>query len=135
MEKQYTFLGRFDHKIDGKGRVAIPKDFYRQLEDNNLILTKNIVDGTPMIAVFPTREILRSELVKIYNFNFDDVNYRRSIIYDYYLRQLDCANRINLNGFDIFSGDVATIVGNFDFFEIWDPSAFDRVINGVEKRR
>lgn len=135
MENQYTFLGRFDHKIDGKCRVTIPKDFYRQLDEKRLILTKTLVADTPMIAVFPTREILISELVKIYDFDFDDVNYRRSIVEDFYYRDIDSAGRINLNSFDIFSGDMATIIGNFDFFEIWDASAYDRVKKEVGKHR
>lgn len=124
---EYTFLGRFDHKIDGKKRVTIPKDFCRQLEDKRLVLTKSFVEGVPMIAVFPTREILIRELIKIYDFDFDDVNYRRSIVEDFYFRDLDCANRINLGNFDIFSGDVATFIGNFDYFEIWDKLAYEEL--------
>ena len=41
---EYTFLGRFDHKIDGKKRVTIPKDFCRQLEDKRLVLVKLVND-------------------------------------------------------------------------------------------
>ena len=44
-----------------------------------------------------------------------------------YFRDLDCANRINLGNFDIFSGDVATFIGNFDYFEIWDKLAYEEL--------
>ena len=79
---EYSFLGEFHHKVDSKRRVTIPKDFCRQLKDKRLFLTLALVKESPVIAVFPTRESLVRELIKFYNFDYDDVNFRRGVARD-----------------------------------------------------
>lgn len=123
------FRGRFDHSIDGKGRMSIPskiRDVLNDKYDSRLVVTT--YDGC--LIVYPNAEwkVLEDRIAQLPEFNKDT----RAFLRFFYSSASDCPidklGRIlvpqSLRDYAGLEKDVV-IVGAFKHIEIWNKSAWD----------
>ncbi|MCD6594719.1 division/cell wall cluster transcriptional repressor MraZ [bacterium] len=125
------FTGRYTHKLDAKGRLALPSKMREAgigLQYSQFVVSKGI-DGC--IAVFPVDKFEKfidefdpSELEMEQGLNF----YREFASWAHYL-PVDNQGRINIPQtlLDIASIDSdVLILGVVDWIEIWNPDEYEK---------
>ncbi|PZX16269.1 MraZ protein [Palleronia aestuarii] len=133
------FIGDHDNKIDGKGRLSIPADFRRELEDGD----PNCAPGgkASMVLVYgdhrrnylevlPIKEMMKraKKIAKMSN-----GSQKRDDLQKLYYRQastltVDDTGRIVLSAKirdKLGLTDSARVVGNGETFLIWNPDEYD----------
>ncbi len=129
------FTGRYQHKLDSKGRIALParmRNAGRGTVYSEFVVTKGLGG---CIAVFPTEKF--EEFVN--NFDPQDLemeqtlNFYREFVSWAHFVQVDGQGRINvpkeLLDYAGIEKDVL-ILGIVDWIELWDP---DRYRQNLEK--
>jgi MraZ protein len=128
-----VFLGRFEHNLDVKGRLAIPARFRAELE-HGLVVTRGI---DRCLAVYPI-EAWRDLADRIHALPVSDVNarqFRRMVFSEASDLSLDTQGRIVLSAnLRAYAGiERETIVIGLDrTFEIWSPERWAEVNDSVE---
>ena len=123
------FMGKYSHRVDAKGRVALPPKFGKQLS-SSLIVTLN-PEGT-CLFVFEPEDF--NEWVKRFfesDGGFQQSNPRhekiRSVLKGRAKEiETDSAGRINIPSDQREAagiGSTAVFIGNTGYVEIWDPQA------------
>ena len=123
------FMGKYSHRVDAKGRVALPPKFSKQLS-SSLIVTLN-PEGT-CLFVFEPEDF--NEWVKRFfekDGGFQQSNARhvktRSILKGRARTvETDSAGRINIAADQrerVGIGSDAMFIGNDGYIEIWNPEA------------
>jgi len=128
-----VFLGRFEHTLDAKGRLAIPARFRADLGDG-LVVTRGI---DPCLAVYPMA--VWAELAeRITRLSFADADarqFRRIVFSEAMDVSLDAQGRIvvsqDLRDYAGITRD-AVIVGLHTSFEIWSPERWTSVHERAE---
>jgi MraZ protein len=122
------FLGRYEHNIDAKGRLAIPARFRTELTDG-LVLTRGIdrcLAVYPMSAWRPLSEKVSALPIS----DPDARNFRRMFFADAVDCELDKQGRIILpSHLREFSGALSEVivVGMNTYIEIWDVRRWQEV--------
>ena len=137
------FRGRYDHTIDGKGRLSIPAKFREWLAangENQLIVTNFIVDGMRCLDVYPMDEWIKFEEEVRKRPKFDS---RMVLFQNYYLGgacecALDTHGRILippvLRKYADLKRDVA-LVSALEKFRIWDQSQIWNKVHGAAENK
>ncbi len=127
------FLGRFNHTLDDKGRLAIPARFRSDLVAG-LVITR----GTDRcLTVYPlaTFEALAAKLDALPLGDANARNLRRAAFAAAEPAELDKQGRIilpeRLRAYASLAGNVA-IVGMNTFLELWDLSTWETLEGEVE---
>ncbi len=127
------FLGRFNHTLDDKGRLAIPARFRSDL-GAGLVITR----GTDRcLTVYPlsTFEALAAKLDALPLGDANARNLRRAAFAAAEPAELDKQGRIilpeRLRAYASLAGNVA-IVGMNTFLELWDLSTWETLEGEVE---
>lgn len=122
------FLGEYQHALDDKGRVVLPRKFRDDLE-KGCVITKG---QEHCIYVF-TMERWQEEMAKVAKLPRTDRrsrNFSRSFFAGASDQKLDRQGRIaipeNLRTFASLDKDV-TVVGVADYIEIWSSSVWEDV--------
>jgi MraZ protein len=120
------FLSEYRHNFDTKGRITIPAD-YREYLTDGLILTRGL-DKNLMVLTPSDFNIIISQIQAMDITQIRTRQLRRSIFSQAHKSLLDSNGRIlipqHLRDFATLNGE-ATIVGSLDYFEIWDPTAWE----------
>ena len=128
------FLGRFEHSVDNKGRVAVPARFRDKLS-GELIITR----GNDRCLYLFTEEAwgpLAEKLNALPTGDQDARNMRRAIFSAAEPVELDKQGRIiipdHLRQYASIDGNVAVIgVGNY--IEIWDLQSWNTLDDTIER--
>jgi MraZ protein len=128
------FLGRFEHSVDIKGRVAVPARFRDKLS-GELIITR----GNDRCLYLFTEEAwqpLAEKLNALPTGDQDARNMRRAIFSAAEPVELDKQGRIiipdHLRQYASIDGNVAVIgVGNY--IEIWDLQSWNTLDDNIER--
>ncbi len=119
------FLGEYEHALDDKGRLVMPRK-YRDLLDGGCVVTK----GQDSCLVVFTMERWNEEVARVSALprtNRKARSFRRSFFAGAADQTLDKQGRIQvpekLREYAGLGKDV-TIVGNADYIELWSTSAW-----------
>lgn len=116
------FLGRYEHTIDDKGRITIPAKFREGLGE--FVYITQGFDGN--LQAFPT-DLFEAMSNRVRAVGYLDPNsriLRRILFSNAEMTRFDSAGRILLPAFLRETADlkdVAFLVGNGEYFEIWSP--------------
>src|SRR5689334_4180438 len=128
------FLGRFEHSVDTKGRVAVPARFRDRLS-GELILTRGN-DGCLYLFTEESWEPLAAKLNALPTGDEDARNLRRAVFSSAEPVELDKQGRViipdHLRQYSGITGDVA-IIGLGSYIEIWDQQAWTELDSRIEE--
>jgi MraZ protein len=128
------FLGRFEHSVDIKGRVAVPARFRDRLS-GELILTRGN-DRCLYLFTQESWEPLASKLNALPTGDADARNLRRAVFSAAEPVELDKQGRIiipeHLREYSGITGDVA-IIGLGSYIEIWDRQSWEHLDDNIEE--
>lgn len=127
------FLGRFEHSLDVKGRVAVPARFRDKLSGEFIVTRGN----DRCLNIFPAEEWepLAARLNALSIGDVDARNLRRAIFSAAEPVELDKQGRImlpdHLRQYAGLQSNV-TIIGVGNHIEIWDQEAWNIVDSNIE---
>lgn len=128
------FLGRFEHSVDNKGRVAVPAR-YRDRLGGELILTRGN-DRCLYLFTQETFEPLAAKLEALPTGEADARNLRRAIFSAAEPVEIDKQGRIiipdHLRQYASIDGDVS-IIGVGSYIEIWNTEAWKVLDSNIEQ--
>ena len=129
------FLGRFEHSVDTKGRVAVPARFRDRLS-GELILTRGN-DGCLYLFTQGSWEPLAAKLNALPTGDEDARNLRRAVFSSAEPVELDKQGRViipdHLRQYAGISGDVS-IIGLGEYIEIWDTQAWQKLDGEIAEK-
>ena len=120
------FLGTYDATADDKGRVRLPAKFRAQLGDS-FVLSQGTGN---YLCVYPeeTWDKLTQEVTSFSTLDTDVSDLRRSIFSNAVFGEFDAQGRVlvpqRTRGYANLKKDLV-VIGNFDFFEIWDRETWE----------
>jgi MraZ protein len=126
------FLGRFEHSVDTKGRVAVPARFRDRLS-GELILTRGN-DGCLYLFTEESWEPLAAKLNALPTGDEDARNLRRAVFSSAEPVELDKQGRViipdHLRQYAGISSDVS-IIGLGEYIEIWDTQSWQKLDSDI----
>jgi MraZ protein len=129
------FLGRFEHSVDTKGRVAVPARFRDRLS-GELILTRGN-DGCLYLFTEESWEPLAAKLNALPTGDEDARNLRRAVFSSAEPVELDKQGRViipdHLRQYAGISTDVS-IIGLGEYIEIWDTQAWQKLDGEIAEK-
>lgn len=127
------FLGRFEHSVDVKGRVAVPAR-YRERLSGELVLTRGN-DGCLYLFTQEAFEPLSEKLDAMPMGESDVRNLRRSVYSSAEPVELDKQGRIvipdHLRSYASIESEV-TIIGVGKYVEIWNTAKWKTLDSNIE---
>jgi MraZ protein len=128
------FLGRFQHSVDNKGRVAVPARFRDRLSGELIITRGN--DRCLYLFTQEAWEPLAAKLNALPTGDADARNLRRAVFSAAEPVELDRQGRIMIPGHLLqyagITGNVA-IIGLGTYIEIWDQQAWEALDSRIEE--
>ncbi len=128
------FLGRHEHSVDNKGRMAVPARFRDRLS-GELILTRGN-DRCLYLFTQSSWEPLADKLNALPTGDSDARNLRRAVFSAAEPVELDKQGRIvvpdHLRQYAGITANVS-IIGLGDYIEIWDQEAWTQIDNTIEQ--
>jgi MraZ protein len=128
------FLGRFEHSMDNKGRVAVPARFRDRLS-GELILTRGN-DRCLYLFTQEAFEPLAAKLEALPTGDIDARNLRRAIYSSAEPVEIDKQGRIiiadHLRQYASITGDVS-IIGVGSYIEIWNTESWQTLDSNIEQ--
>jgi len=129
-----AFRGSFEHTVDEKGRVSIPAKFREvltRLQDDQLVVTKFILNSCRCLDVYPQAEWERfeEELKKKPRFDADFIKMENFYLSNAYECSVDKQGRIllppMLREYAGLKKDVM-FAGALEKFRIWDKDTWQK---------
>src|SRR5438105_11199240 len=128
------FIGRFEHSVDNKGRVAVPARFRGGLAGELIITRGN--DRCLYLFTQEAWEPLAAKLNALPTGDSDARNLRRAVFSAAEPGELDKQGRIiipdHLRQYASITGDVA-IIGLGSYVEIWDKQSWESLDGTIEQ--
>lgn len=135
------FLSKFIHKVDKKGRVSLPSSFRQVLlkkeGEGEFALVRSFqkpaLEGLTIDRVERLTDVIDG--IGVYSQQQQDL--AAVLLADSKLMSLDSDGRIVLTEElieHVGITDKAIFVGKGHTFEIWEPAAYEDVLNGARKR-
>jgi MraZ protein len=128
------FLGRFEHSMDNKGRVAVPARFRDRLS-GELILTRGN-DRCLYLFTQEAFEPLAAKLEALPTGDADARNLRRAIFSSAEPVEVDKQGRImitdHLRQYASITGNV-TIIGVGSYIEVWNTESWQTLDSNIEQ--
>ncbi len=128
------FLGRHNHNLDAKGRLALPARFRDKLSDG-VVITRGF---DPCLLVYPLEAWMPlAERVASLSISDPDVRtLRRMLFADAVDVQLDGQGRVlvpaELRQYASIERE-AVVVGVHTFIEIWTPSTWEHQSSSIDR--
>jgi transcriptional regulator MraZ len=127
------FLGRFDHVLDEKGRLAIPARFRAGVQEG-MVITRG-TDRCLYIFPLPAWQEIASRLDALPMGDANARNLRRAAFAAAEPAELDKQGRVvlseRLRTYAALTGNVA-VVGMNSYIEVWEQAAWEAVEAQVE---
>lgn len=129
------FFGSFEHSLDDKNRLMIPRKMRESISDK-LYIMKGF-DGAISVYEEAAFQNLMQKLTT-FDFNHKDArSYLRTQLANTFELEVDKLGRVQLptalvNKFNI--GKEVVVLGAIDHIEIWDKQAFDNYQNDNEPK-
>jgi MraZ protein len=128
------FLGRFEHSVDNKGRVAVPARFRGELAGELIITRGN--DRCLYLFTQDAWEPLAAKLNALPTGDADARNLRRAVFSAAEPVELDRQGRImipdHLRQYSNINGNVS-IIGLGTYIEIWDQQSWQEIDDRIEE--
>ena len=128
------FLGRFEHSVDNKGRVAVPARFRGELKGELIITRGN--DRCLYLFTQDAWEPLAAKLNALPTGDADARNLRRAVFSAAEPVEIDRQGRImipdHLRQYAGVNGN-AFIIGLGTYIEIWDKAAWEELDSRIEE--
>ena len=123
------FRGRYEHTMDGKGRLSVPSGFRMELQrrsEKAPILTHS----GDYLALYPADvwEKREEDLLRLSEMQPDVQDLKRFMAADAYDAPLDSQGRILVPALlrkEAELGSKVLIAGVIDMIDIWDPERFE----------
>ncbi|MBI3980501.1 division/cell wall cluster transcriptional repressor MraZ [Candidatus Microgenomates bacterium] len=129
-----VFLGEFQHNLDDRGRLSLPKKLRQELASREVVLTRgfeNCIFGYP-------KEIWLDEAkrqLEIPVFEQKGRSLRRYVFSAAVTAEIDKLGRVlipmNLKDYALIKNEVA-VIGAGDHFEIWDSQKWKEYLKTIE---
>ena len=123
------FFGHYEHSLDEKGRLLLPKKIKEELKDNSPLYVLKGFEGC--LSIYREAEFLKlcEECEKISFNKKNSRSYLRAVLSSVIELTIDKVNRIQipkdtLTRFHISKNVI--IIGVNDHFEIWDSESYQR---------
>lgn len=123
------FFGHYEHSLDEKGRLLLPKKIKEELKDNSALYVLKGFEGC--LSIYREAEFLKlcEECEKISFNKKNSRSYLRAVLSSVIELTIDKVNRIQipkdtLTRFHISKNVI--IIGVNDHFEIWDSETYQR---------
>ena len=123
------FFGHYEHSLDEKGRLLLPKKIKEELKDNSPLYVLKGFEGC--LSIYREAEFLKlcEECEKISFNKKNSRSYLRAVLSSVIELMIDKVNRIQipkdtLTRFHISKNVI--IIGVNDHFEIWDSETYRR---------
>lgn len=130
------FIGQYEHSLEAKGRLSIPKKFRSQL-DGGAVLAQGL-DGCLFLYPKAAWEQLISKLSQLPLTRTDARGFTRALSYGASEVEIDSLGRIlvpdYLRQFAGIAG-FCIVAGAIDRIEIWDKSKFEAYTSQVNAKR
>jgi MraZ protein len=130
------FIGQYEHHLEKKGRLSVPKKFRSQLEDG-AVLSQGL-DGCLFLYSKSTWELLVRKLETLPLTQTEARNFTRSLSFGATEVEIDRLGRIllpeYLKSFAGISVD-CVVAGAIDRIEIWDKKKFALYTAQINSRR
>lgn len=127
------FIGRYYHRIETKGRVALPKAFRSQ--EDNWIATRGL-DGGIFLLPATTFENQVAEIATRTLTKKQDRDFVRYLTNDAYELDIDGNGRVllpeYLRSFASLEKDVV-VVGSYSYIEIWNQELYHQYLHNLEQ--
>ncbi len=131
------FSGRYNHSIDDKGRIKIPrkiKDSLISVYDNTTVVITNL---DKCLVAYPLEEWrkLEEKALKLPSMQKDVIEFLRYFFSGAEEVELDKMDRIHIPQSLKISGNLnkeAVLVGIINRFEIWDRNLWDANFEGAK---
>ena len=125
------FFGRYDYQMDGKGRVSLPSAFRREADGDRFVLLQW---QPPALTLFPesTWTDVQDRLLDYRRSQDGAWNEVMAIASQAVEVKPDKQGRILVPSWLQKSASLdgtVRLVGNIDRIELWNPAAFDAVMN------
>ena len=129
------FIGQYEHSLEAKGRLSIPKKFRSQLE-GGAILSQGL-DGCLFLYPKATWEQLINKLSQLPLTRTDARGFTRSLSYAASEVDIDSLGRILMPDYlRQFAGitSLCVVAGAIDRIEIWDKSKFQNYTHHINSQ-
>lgn len=129
-----VFLGRYNHNVDAKGRLALPARFRDKLAEG-VVVTRGF---DPCLLVYPLDAWMPlAERVAALSISDPDVRkLRRMLFADAVDMQLDGQGRVlvpaELRNYATIERE-AVVVGVHTFIEVWTPETWEAQADNIER--
>ncbi|HJZ05790.1 cell division/cell wall cluster transcriptional repressor MraZ [Candidatus Amesbacteria bacterium RIFCSPHIGHO2_01_FULL_48_32] len=130
------FIGQYDHSLEAKGRLSIPKKFRSQLE-GGAILSQGL-DGCLFLYPKAAWEQLISKLSQLPLTRTDARGFTRALSYGATEVEIDSLGRILMPDYLRQFASITNhciVAGAVDRIEIWDKSKFEIYTSQINSKR
>ncbi|TSC88350.1 MAG: MraZ protein [Microgenomates group bacterium Gr01-1014_16] len=130
------FIGQYEHSLEAKGRLSIPKKFRSQLDDG-AVLAQGL-DGCIFLYPKAAWEQLIYKLSQLPLTRTDARGFTRALSYGATEVEIDSLGRILVPDFlRNFAGisEICVVAGAIDRIEIWDKTKFASYTSQVNAKR
>jgi len=131
----YMFIGRYQHHLEEKGRLSIPKKFRSQLVDG-AILSKGL-DGCLFLYPKVAWEALINKVSALPLTQADARSFTRSLSHTAEEVTIDGLGRILVPEFLRIEGELKTdvvVAGSINRIEIWDAKKYAQYASQINSR-
>lgn len=133
-----SFNGSYHNSIDNKGRFAIPAKFRKQIEDNQIIITRGLDSCLYIYTTSSWKELLE-KLAQLPQLNPNARKLRTFIVGNADTVELDKQGRVILNNSFLeflkvnnAEGRKITVVGDINRIMVWNPIEYQKFMDGIE---
>jgi MraZ protein len=130
-----TFRGRFESKLDQKGRLLIPSA-YRVHSQSSIVITNSQYQGQRCLDVYSLKawERLEKKIARMSQLKIEVQSFQRFYLASGQVVELDAHNRILIpQGLRAYAGleTTAQLVGMGQKFEIWSELEWSKLYQGL----
>ncbi len=130
------FIGQFEHHLEKKGRLSIPKKFRSQLE-TGAVLSQGL-DGCLFLYPKHAWDKLIEKISQLPLTKIDARGFTRALSYGASEVEIDRLGRILIPDYLRQFADISVdcvVAGAVDRIEIWSKSKFSQIVSQINSRR
>lgn len=121
------FVGRYEHSLDGKGRIILPRRFRSSFDASAVVSKYN--EGCLAVWTPPAFEIKAAEMAPLLDGTTEDRNRARAFSVGSTELDLDAQGRLALPAYlrdfaRLEEGSTVLVMGALTHIELWNPTAW-----------